>query len=739
MPVVPSQINIVSGAVAPDVMQAGFDQFHSELRARTQLFSAQSSGIVAASDPVTITVSSDPATETTAPLWIVQATADQLTWQLTPGQAVTTSGRQLSIETAFTFNIADSSEGAINVVLLGWKTVGIEHFVVDPTGAVSDTGSRDIPAVYCWKLTDYQAYLYSGDAILDEMVVVGVISFPASSGAIVDASRSIYAWNRPWFSVSDTFHRSQIGTGTVSAINPHGTSINDLQIANLTIYEQLTSSGLVVSKDVGIPGIPGMYCYKSMTAAEVLRDADGSATTGSKYNKAGAKYFRCPNYPNAIAVVRDAQTLREIPVDWIAGTPLVVFSPWAVVPSFFEVWYFYTPSLGLAKVSSNSLVFNSVSGKEMLVSEGHAVPGLSSSGVVFRRYGRIPRKISVGVDSRGIVFPDPQVVVPAANTMDIRGVLQVEEAVLFTASRIGVGLTGFAAAPNAYIAFQLNGKDAEGVAISEIVEFSAANTEEAVVPSRVESATQVKYTQAVFSELVSWEVLDSGNFISRDVAYNCAATIYARSRSGAGFAELATAVWDGTTLVDVRDTRRVLTTVRDGYYGHTALHLAASALEAQPGGNGLHLIAAEDFVQPTFLNATQSDWRGSQSRYPVIPVEVTDSSQVSSCYCSRSLPVGTPIGWALQLVVVLFETPADATNAQGAVRVRLRDESDAEYEAVLVPKPNTQNRVWLGYFAKEYKSAAFVISGSSGGFAAYYTQVVHPESAFQVTPVATGN
>lgn len=51
---------------------------------------------------------------------------------------------------------------------------------------------------------------------------------------------------RPWFTMVDTLHRSEIGTGVVSPSNPHGLSINDLDgLPGLSFYEQQDIVGVI--------------------------------------------------------------------------------------------------------------------------------------------------------------------------------------------------------------------------------------------------------------------------------------------------------------------------------------------------------------------------------------------------------------------------------------------------------------------------------------------------------------
>jgi hypothetical protein len=674
-------------------------------------------------------------------------------WDVTPGVAVSASGKFLSTTDTVRVSLVSVDQGAENVIVIRKTLVPSGHYVVSNVGEVVDVAEIESSEIGCMT---YDAFVnlkstassdVFGSVNYDDIVVLGVVVWDTSAGpTLYTEATSRYTWLRPWFTAVDVKHRSQVGTGTVSDTNPHGTSLADLLLGDTTIYSQLTSSGMVYSKDYSTAGIPGVYCYQRFLQDAVKIDNSGEITRESPYGHLGARYVVLDIFPNTITSIRKVNSKKEMCGALVPRSNIVVFPAEETFTDAIDIWYFKTDSLSVSATTQTSITFSTMQNSDLVITNSQALPSVGNTTLQFRRYGVIPRTLTALVADSGKLFADPYVIVPTTLITEAQKEEQSNQIELYAPARLGVGVSYFAATTAAYLAVRVTGVDEAGDTISEVLEFRGSNVTEAPVGSTVESSSQVVFTEATFSSFTKWEIITSGAFAPVSLNFAASITIYARTDiAKARLAPVARMHWTGSSITDVRDARRILPIVSDGEYGFTALTQAAESigLSSQIASVAHHkmparLICAEDFSQPKHINITKCAWRGPKLQSPKIPKIHALSTSNVECYKSRMIPTVMSQTYTFQVCVVLFGT--DVVAEQGSVRCVVRDWQDVEYETTLIPYANDpSNRTFLGYARVPYRAVSFVISGTANGFAAFLTQDENPNAAYYTTFTLTGN
>ena len=169
----------------------------------------------------------------------------------TKGQLVTKEGNFAETE-AFSVTIPQISEDTI--VLYSYELRGSQAKRISNSGKAYSIFYDLKPVSQSIRFLTLTAYNNLTSQVLSNSICLAVIKY-ASDSLTLDLTTSQYSFNRPWFSLCDIAHRTLLGTGSSDV--PHSIGLNDLSSRNLTLYDQLTTRGLIVSKDYGIAGIPG--------------------------------------------------------------------------------------------------------------------------------------------------------------------------------------------------------------------------------------------------------------------------------------------------------------------------------------------------------------------------------------------------------------------------------------------------------------------------------------------------
>ena len=741
-------INWSTGVLTQDLLREHFAQLSQFLRQSVSLLGNAGYGVVDASDPGVLQSTGDQ-----KPLWVSEVS--KTAYNIYNGMAVTPSGDFVFLAGAgfTTVNLVDLS-GNLNLFVLKYGLQDTTTRSLSVTGQLVPNGQVPVTSLMCITEAAYLGFDYETRS---RLVVLGAVAFsPVNANQLFMQPTSDRPWLRKWFSLVDVEHRSHIGTGTVTPTNPHGIGIGDLKVGDLSIYDQLTSSGMVLSKDTSISGVPGYFCSDAFSASQVKTDLTGYTTAESFFGGVSIYYVELTSVPNVICGAYDTGLNTPISVDHITGTKIVVLYL-KTIPANFAIHYTKSPSLSVSSVTATSIAFNGVANNEIVLSGGVSVGRLAQGSFPVRKFSSIPRNFRVYIDSDGFLVGDPTVVVQPTRINDNEGINLVPLTLTpKKPSFIGIGAHGVGANIFSFTVTVV-GILADGITTSteDILFDNSTYVDVPLPPALHENDQQVLYTQKSYSSIsnVTIDVTTPGILDAAVVV------VYSKlDASKHRYAQIASGFWNGREALNLHDSRRVLPTVRDGVYGTTAITATAEVLiganEILAGTAALNnqrykrvtLVCAEDFREPRFLDATSVLWEGREILdCPVIPKDVRDSSYYRSCYRSRIVPLRKYESELCGFVVIL--NSVDTSNVEaGSVRVILKNDPTYEgdgvtlrstgiAECVLTPMlGDLSGRIYIGYTNVNYRSAGFVISGKCAGFAAYFINA-DAVSASYVVPV----
>lgn len=713
-------INFSTGVLTSDLLRTHFQSLATYLRQSTQLLSGYGYGIVDPQDPTT---NPDNLVKS---LWV--AAADTTNYTVLPGIAVAPSGDIMFQDASVSVGLVDLS-GGLNVIVLQYSVVDSAARSLTTSNQMVSNGQEFVSSTSC--MTE-QAYLALPFEQRQRCVVLAGVIYASTGNTLLTAPTTQRPWLRKWFSFNDIEHRSHVGSGTVTATNPHGTGVGDLTVGDVKFYDQFTGSGLVVSKDVSVSGVPGYFCSDVFTSDDVKIDFTGEITSRSFFGGTHVRYVELSSVPCQILSAYDTALELPISVDWIPGTRIVVLYL-TVVPTTLSLSYTKSPSCSVSSTTSSSVNFAGMSSNELVISAGVQVKTLAQTSFPIRRFAGIPRAFNIYLDGTGFLVGDPSVLVPSQTLLGKTGVeLLAATVVPDVQSYVGIGMHNAGFTPTMSVVVTVTGILPDGSTNVETITLNQTTYADVPVPPAMsENDQQVLFTQKSYTSITSVKATSVV-----DISSSCTFIVYtkldpARHR----FALLASGLWNGREAQDITDKRRVLPVVRDGVYGITALTAAAEVvvganeLISGTGSNALtvqnykhvSLICAEDFNEPRYLDAVSVLWEGrSILDCAVIDKAQRDSSMYKSCYRSRLIPIRKYEAELCGFVVIL--NSADTSVIQeGCVRVVMKNDALDIVECVLKPmQGDLSGRIWIGYTSVNYRSAGFVISGRCSGFAAYF-------------------
>lgn len=710
-------LNCDSAILSADNIGVHLQFLKQAIRDRTQLIAAMGYGIVDTEDP----------------RYLVSGNVKSLWPDFTPqtytkvvvsaGRAVTPAGDIVTINDSMIVDVASQTPGTESLIIARYTEEDSLEMGRTSDGVAAPVGRVPVSSIVSITKLQWLDPTITTSDVVSSSVVLGVVIWSDTDAPLLirDLSNN-YTWNRPWFSPTDTYHRSLVGTGTVSSVNPHGLGLSDLTVGSRTLYDQLTSTGLVLSKDHGVPCVPGYFCYDVFDIATIQRDNTGEKTRGSWFSGFNTAFVDLSAYPNTIVAAYGNGV--EVAIDLVAGTKrcVIVADP---VPTSLTVYYTKTPSLTISSISGSSVVFSGIDSNDMVVTGGQARTTALTTVVPLRKFGAVPREITFKLNQVGQIFMDPSVLAAPQSMQSTAGTEIYTNVTLPAPGRIGVGVSGMPAIQTAFAAVTVTGLGTDGSAQTETLTFDSSNWSDAAVPAKHETPTQVHYTTQVFASLSSILVRNDDSYPLIDVSTATFVVISKQDNSTSKLARLATCFWDGQEVTSVKDARRVLTTVTDGVYGYTSIHQTA---EIMPGvedivgaGSRVRLILAEDFQQPVYLNATNTEWDGIGLLDVPVLTGAPRSDLVQRCYRSRAVPMKTDAAAPLCVYVRLFGTDT-STATRGSVRVVGYDMAGNKAEGLLYQMSTGDGADFVGYSTRSWTSVAFVISGKCRGFAAYFVR-----------------
>lgn len=723
-------LNLDSEALDSDTLAKHLAKLQEEVLVRTRLVCNDNYGVVADKDPRILQAQSNP-------LWV--EIANQYSCSITKGYGVTKSGIVVKLDADATIDLTSLSEGAANVIFLHAEIVDDENYVLASTGKQASTGTHLEVNLKCM---DLNSFLAQSSSVRNDCLALAIVEY-FQAGNKLTLTNSNYVWLRPWFSAVDREHRSKVGTGDVTPTNVHGVGVNDLVMRGVRLYGQLTSTGMVLSKDSSISGIPGYLCVDDYSISEVKIDTTGQVTKRSFFGGIGVRYVVLKNYPNMICSVKETDSSYEYPVDLIPNTKIMVFCT-ARELSNFTVRYVRTPSLSISSETASSVSFDQVTNRELVISSEFEISSVKNTSVFVRRYAKIPVDLRMMVDSSGEIVLDPKVVVPSRRPVDIpNNVINVNQS-FFTPSYVGVGASKLGFASDLLVAVKLKGLDNQDNQVEEIIELDNESWEDTYdVVGTSEKYKQILYTKTSWNFLQSVEVLNTSIYPLQSCDPSGYIQIYAKlDPARHKNAYVATAFWNGREIKQLEDARRILPTIRDGIYGQTPI---TSIGELISGVNEIftsqslatrkvQLILSEDFQQPKYLNAPSVVWYGRELLdVTPVPKSVVDSSQYLNVYRSRVIAIRKQSHENLGIVVVLHNVDVTKIN-DGSVRVVLSDENTIVEAPLKLFVNDFSKRTFIAYFNRNWKAVSFVVSGRCQGFSAYFINSETIDQTYLVTP-----
>jgi hypothetical protein len=555
-------------------------------------------GIVAEASPL-IANSSQP--------FQITASATPFSVDVTAGSAVTRAGEiVIQPTTTIGLGLADITETVVNLVIAEFH---LDE--VDPRPSIFDETIIYAQAVRgtiirCVTLAQYNDIgVFPTDRIQNTVVLAACTVFKNSSGILtvnVDTTNSIYAFMRPWFSPVDIQHRAAVGSGAVTATNPHGYSFSDLTAGNLTIYQQMLSRGVVLSKDLCVSNIPGCAVTEDFDAASIVTD-DGLGTVTGVPN---ALYVRANNYPiQVIAAYDSVVNQNKFAAKIVPGTNIIMFSQYDLITAV-TIRYLYASALQSPTVLLNNLVtVQQPLASEVAIGEGHEFSEIVNPTINFEGSGPIPFRFRVYLTSDGTLAKNPFAILPAIKLAAIT-VPYSFDLNLVGESQIIVGMTQ--ATLGCTVVLKIIGSDSDGNQINENITFGPTWTD-SVVPNSAVNPNQFQKSTLTYLSIKSIEVVsrsgDGNN--STIIAYADATTSFYE-------ALLAYEVhWNGLALLKITDKRKIIPFL-GGSPGvppeespvHTAYMLNKVDPANFPYTSQTYRILHEDFLAPRFIDLIET-------------------------------------------------------------------------------------------------------------------------------------
>jgi len=515
--------------------------------------SDSSFGIVAETDPSTATVGgTEPGS--------VSASGTQVTVQAMMG--VTKSGHRIYLTAAVTKTVASAEDNALNIITIKYSTgnptsagTSAFHGLSYRRRTVQDNDNL----IVVYTLGQYNALSQTQQ---DDHIplAVGTVTIDDTGAKTVSITHvdTNYVWLRPWFSPMDVIHRSQVGSGTVSDTNPHGTSANELAIGNFTLPQLTSNVGMVVAHDVSYPHVPGTVCSVSITAAQIMTDDAGGTVTGET---GSVKYIDLGFYPTALGAVF-AATGVEYPFVHLAGT--------TIIHQLYGVTAALKPALNLtvycSRVSALEPAYSSVmstftagtpGSNEAIVANGQVKVSDSSLNLTdnMADAGPIPAQYTFYFAGDQVV-KNPQVLMCYATLTSIGSAGITPSITQFGNGVAVVALDQASAGASLNVQIKITGKDEDNADVSETFTFGASWTQ-STFPLCSTPTNQFSRGSTIFSNVTNISVLQntaSGANASIQVWISMDPTSSSNLR---GACPIAQGQWNGGNLCTLYDMRPI--------------------------------------------------------------------------------------------------------------------------------------------------------------------------------------
>lgn len=585
-------------------------------------------GIVSATDPTAhLTGGNDP-------LAVSVNAEQQFTVDVNAGFAVFRSGVYLQLNSIIRqVPIQETGTGVPNVVYLRYALdeapVLPNRFVTPPVspytlrvGDPTDAGVvLNNQSVLVGVLT-VDTFTQLADSVRQDIVPLAIATVQAvdTGGGVIenqltiDHTQGSYAFNRPWFSVVDNEHRSQIGTGSVTSTNPHGTSGNDLTVGDLTMFQLQLDHGMVVAKDRSVAKVPGYRCTSSVTAVSV-DDASGTVT-----GFPNASYLELPYFPVRVGRVWVVSTGETLAALQVPQTHRVVF-PYEAPPAGEALNVYYTRAeVGEPPLPGNTTFrTNGPTTQELAIAGGLGLVSLSSTEETFADANLVPFRYEMFMDGEAQLLKTPQVVYCLKRLEDI-GTSDTFDITPYGPARLIVALVNADDVPALDVQLRIYGTDVNGTTVNELFTFNQANWDPFLpLPSFHEPSSRfMQFGALTFATLDNITVeVRAGEGPNASVMVWMAQTAFSNYDKQADVLHVASVDWDGRSLGRVFDKRVVGATVRDELNVADNAQTQRMLYSLLAGGN--QTVYVEDFRRPLYHSLET-------------PTELADGGQTPAYY-----------------------------------------------------------------------------------------------------------
>jgi len=706
--------------------------FSSEQRARLQLLGGvvrsggMASGVVDEFNPTSAVPGSG------RPLTVQPNTGNNLNIDVLSGMAVTRAGNVIAIDdvvqgiplATYAVDISNAVVTAVvNVVFVEYKTVDdastnvvtdydtvqAVRRVICPSYTAGDASSSIIQVV---TLSDFQDPSKFSAARLNDVVVLALVRVVANSTAAtpptvlsIDTSNNVNAFVRPWFSAVDVQHRSYLGTGTQTDTNTHAVGFNDISAGALTLYQQSLQHGIVIARDLDVPGCPGKLCSELVDNLRVLTDGSGDIT-----GTAGRQYVYLLSYPvrllgcrgnklSGTDVVPDTSLgAATLAAELIPGTNVLAMGCNSITGTGgtlevsqpvhgFTVYYTASDAARppvlpgeVTKIQNSTVQFGApISGHDLLCTGGKAFASLPNTTVSLAKVGSFPLRYTCWLDASEQFLIGPQVVScqRVVNTaLGIGSAVQTPDFAMYGPARLRVGLYNApAATATVMLQVELSGKDATGAALTEAVQLSG--TSGTALPQQIawsQPGNLFQITTSTFATLDSWKINTS-----TDLGPNAMVSVWAEIGPTVTPAlddalPVASLNWNGSAVDKIIDLRPVHASLADASAPFTEQEHAITMATALGSGTwNTAVIAAESFKRPRMQDTILSSrnrhgdrlmsFAGNESRPDFDMVDGTSSTGREWYY---SQPVCLPATQNNVLVELFGDQSAFFRNSFGA-------------------------------------------------------------------------
>lgn len=430
---------------------------------------------------------------------------------------------------------------------------------------------------------------YNNQSIFDEerkqnVVVIAVASVQTdlTTGQLylsVDLTRNSYSFNRPWFSARDVEHRSKIGSGLITDNNPHGTELQDLSSAGLTLYQQLKPRGGILAKDTSYYGYAGKLCSEEITLSRWESDLTGSITE----RLAGRYFVRLTKLPvRTGSLYVTGKPWEPIPYEWLQGTRILILGALekpADYPDTLTFEYFTVDALEVnAESPTQGLKFLEIkspaNAQEFIISGGLAISELTQTELSLPSLlGNIKRGYKLVCDSAGALVLDPQPMVTNVKVLDLQGTSKTINKAPHNGNPVylTIGLTKAIErttlnVTNVYdlnLKVRITGVGSNGGTIIEDIVFKGSQWKEQSSTQNVEEPLQFIRTKNKY-QLITMVSLANTLSEPHHAGPEAELSLWADSLAGDNnqeFASIASFFWTGNTGVNVKDERVISTSL----------------------------------------------------------------------------------------------------------------------------------------------------------------------------------